>query len=190
MGEGPPPEQERTAFLNMLCRGSRRRALPFLPLKKTATGQKRSFFVKKEEIEQHVPGIGSEALDWLVQQSEQAAAERIRLMQELEEKNSQLADYDPQWRQKARRAALDAQLSAAIRQRKGRSEAALRALLPMEELDAAEDSGRAIDEALDKLQAQHGYLFEPALPAAYSGQVGTAPDAAEPKAALRAAFGL
>lgn len=150
--------------------------------------------MNRAEIEQHLAGAPSEGLDWLMEQLEQQEgsykAQNDQLRCQLEQAGEKLRDYDPDWKQKARRQGMETRISAEIRRMGGRSERAIRALLDEDMLAAQQDPEQAVPKALEELQKSHSYLFEPPAPAAYSGAVGTAAPAANPDAALRAAFGL
>lgn len=71
------------------------------------------------------------------------------------------------------RIAFDHTLEAAVARAKGRSMKAITAMLDMDALRASEDSAAAIDEALDSLKKDSGYLFETAqLPPLYARGTG------------------
>ena len=71
--------------------------------------------------------------------------------------------------------ALQHQVAMAIGQAGGRNETAIRALLDMEALSAAEDTQGAVTAAVAALKKENGYLFESPTPPPYAKQTGNTP---------------
>ena len=70
---------------------------------------------------------------------------------------------------------FDARLDGAIGKRRGRSAKAIKALLDMDALRGSKNQDQDIDAALDALQKDSGYLFEPVeTPPPYAAGTGTA----------------
>ena len=70
---------------------------------------------------------------------------------------------------------FDARLDGAIGKRRGRSPKAIKALLDMDALRGSKNQDQDIDAALDALQKDSGYLFEPVeTPPPYAAGTGTA----------------
>ena len=91
---------------------------------------------------------------------------------------------------------FDAKLDGAISKARGRNARAIKALLDVETLRSSKDQDKDIGAALDALQKDSGYLFEPAeTPPPYaagtgSGAVKTETPEDQANAALRAVFGM
>lgn len=88
-----------------------------------------------------------------------------------EKYNSAVADHAKQL------AALHFQgrLEAAVSRAGGRNAKAISALLDLEGLAAQTDQEAALDQAMEALKEEHGYLFEANMPPAYAGGTGTTP---------------
>ena len=69
---------------------------------------------------------------------------------------------------------LQHQVAMAIGQAGGRNQTAISALLDMEALAAAEDTGAAVTAAVAAIKKENGYLFENAAPPLYAKQTGSA----------------
>lgn len=70
---------------------------------------------------------------------------------------------------------FDARLDGAIGKRRGRSAKAIKAMLDMDALRGSKNQDQDIDAALDALQQDSGYLFEPVeTPPPYAAGTGTA----------------
>jgi hypothetical protein len=69
---------------------------------------------------------------------------------------------------------LQHQVTMAIGQAGGRNHTAIRALLDLDALAAAEDTAQAVTEAVATLKAENGYLFEAPTPPPYAKQTGAA----------------
>ena len=86
---------------------------------------------------------------------------------------------------------FSAMLDTAINAKHGRSVKAVKALLDMDSLRSSKNQQADIDEALDQLAKDSGYLFDDgSTPPPYAGGTGTKPTPGGQDAALRAAFGL
>ena len=69
---------------------------------------------------------------------------------------------------------FDAKVDSAIEKRRGRSPKAIKALLDMDALRGSKNRDQAIDAALDALQQDSGFLFEPAeTPPPYAAGTGS-----------------
>ena len=113
-----------------------------------------------------------------IQKTKSGFADYAQVKQELEQANQQLQQLEAagqtvaQWEERLHNAELqhrqelaqlhfDHQLQLAIQQAKGRSAKAITALLDVEDLKNSEDPTQAISQALEQLQAESAYLFEP-----------------------------
>ena len=88
---------------------------------------------------------------------------------------------------------LTRRLDGAIGKRRGRSAKAIKALLDMDALRGSKNQDQDIDAALDALQKDSGYLFEPVeTPPPYAAGTGTAAvrQTTNRDVAMRRAMGL
>lgn len=87
---------------------------------------------------------------------------------------------------------FDAKLDGAISKARGRNAKAIKALLDVDALRASKEQDKDIGAALDALQKDSGYLFDPAeTPPPYAAGTGTgAVQADDSDAKLRRAMGL
>ncbi len=86
---------------------------------------------------------------------------------------------------------FSAMLDTAINAKHGRSVKAVKALLDMDSLRASKNQQADIDEALDQLAKDSGYLFDDgSTPPPYAGGTGTQGASSDQNAALRSAMGL
>ncbi len=86
---------------------------------------------------------------------------------------------------------FNALLDGAISAKHGRSVKAVKALLDMDSLRASKNQQADIDEALDQLAKDSGYLFDDgSTPPPYAGGTGTQGASSDQNAALRSAMGL
>lgn len=102
--------------------------------------------MNREFLEQY--GIGQEAMEAILAESEREAEAHARQMQELR---------------------FDHALNTAIAEMHGRSAVAIRAMLDLDSLKAGGD----IQAALEALKKENGYLFEEPVAGAYSAGAGT-----------------
>ncbi len=153
--------------------------------------------MKREEVRQKIPGITDEQLDWLMGENgadinrekgklTALTADRDSLQARLDEANSKLESYDPEWKAKAAQAQADAEkkvadmqfqslLDSAITAAKGRNSKAITALLDMDTLRGSKNQEADIQSALEKLKSDSGYLFDTGeTPPPYASGTGTA----------------
>lgn len=102
-----------------------------------------------------------------------------------------MADREAAHKKQLADLAFDGMLKEAITAARGRSAAAIRALLDVDALKASKDQTADIKKALEKLKEDSSYLFEPEeTPPPYSAGTGTGGRPSIGLDAIRAAAGL
>lgn len=107
------------------------------------------------------------------------------------------ADFDPDWAEKAAKIVFDGALDCALSLTDAHDKSFVKQLLDLDSLEYDNGSVKGLDEQLERIRAEHGFLFEnqanaPLFSAASSGR--TVPSAEESKntqtnSVLRAVFG-
>ncbi len=121
---------------------------------------------------------------------QQKQQESISDQQKVEMMEQEISQLKQQHEMQLKELQFDSMLDLQIYKAKGRNAKAIRALLNLEQLKNSEEPEQEIQQALEQLKVQEGYLFEQQDMPMYA--TGTAVDSNKTSmnTALRAAFGL
>lgn len=113
-----------------------------------------------------------------------ADQQKIKMLEE------EIAQLKQQHSHQLKQQKFDAMLDLQIYKEKGRNAKAIRALLDLEQLQKSEDIQQQIQQALQQLKEQDGYLFEQQDVPMYVTGTAVESNGKSMNTALRAAFGL